>query len=69
MTLLPTDNRLRRSRVDVSPADIAKVDMRVGLVGKDELRVAFGGVARTRVSAVHPVHEVAVAVPDRENED
>lgn len=43
--------------------------MRVRLVGKDELRVAFGGVARTCVPAVHPVHEVAVAVPDREDED
>ena len=43
--------------------------MRVRLVGKDELRVALGGVARTCVPAVHPVHEVAVAVPDREDED
>jgi hypothetical protein len=64
-----TANRLRRSRVNVSPADIAKVDVGVRLVGKDELRVAFGSVARTRVSAVHPVHEVAVAVPDGEDED
>lgn len=62
-------NRLRSSRVDVSPADVAKVDVCVRLLGENERRVAFGGVARTRVSAVHPGHEITVAVPDGEDED
>jgi hypothetical protein len=66
---LLTVDRLRRSRVDVSPADIAELDMRVRLVGKDELGVALSGVARTCIPAVHPVHEITVAVPDGKDED
>lgn len=66
---LITASCLRCSRVDVSPADIAELDIGIGLVCKDERRVALGGIARTCVSAVHPVHKVAVGVPDREDED
>ena len=70
-TTLPliTAGRLRCSRVDVSPADVAELDIGIGLVCKDERRVALGGIAGTCVSAVHPVHKVAVGVPDGEDED
>ena len=43
--------------------------MRIRLLGKDERRVAFSGVARTGVSAVNPGHEITIAVPDGEDED
>jgi hypothetical protein len=41
----------------------------VRLVRQDELGVALSRVARTCTTAVHPVHEVASTVPDREDED
>ena len=44
-------------------------DVSVGLVCQDELRVTLSCVARASVTTVHPVHEVASAVPDGENED
>ena len=43
--------------------------MSVRLVGQDELRVALSCVAWTCAAAVHPVHEVAITVPDREDKD
>lgn len=43
--------------------------MSIRLVGENELWIPLCGVARASVSAVHPVHEVAVAVPDGEDED
>jgi hypothetical protein len=57
------------SRVKISPSNVTKLDVGVRLIREDELRVALGGVARTCVSAIHPVHEIAVAVPDGEDED
>lgn len=39
------------------------------LVCKNEFGVTLGGVARACISAVHPVHEVTVRVPDREDQD
>jgi hypothetical protein len=41
----------------------------VGLIGQDKLGVTLSCVARTCVTTVHPVHEVAGTVPDGENED
>jgi len=41
----------------------------VGLIGEDKFGVALSRIARTCVTAVHPVHEVASTVPDREYED
>ena len=66
---LRSASSLRRSRVDVSPTDVRPHNLRARLIREDELRVALGGIARTCVSAVHPVHEVAIAVPDGEDED
>lgn len=39
------------------------------LVGKNELGITLSGVARACISTVHPVHEVTVGVPDREDQD
>ena len=44
-------------------------DVSVGLVRQDKLRVTLSCVARTCIATVHPVHEVASAVPDGENEN
>ena len=52
------------SRICTYPGDVG-----VGLVRQDELGVTLSGVARTCVATVHPVHEVASAVPDGENEN
>jgi hypothetical protein len=41
----------------------------VRLVRQDELGVTLSCVARTCAATVHPVHEVASTVPDREDED
>jgi hypothetical protein len=41
----------------------------VRLVRQDELGVTLSCVARTSATAVHPVHEIASTVPDREDED
>lgn len=80
-TLVVRRLRLRRSRLDgsrasfgergpnITPANIAPGDVGVGLVREDKLGVALSGIARPGVAAVHPVHEIAVAVPDREDED
>jgi hypothetical protein len=44
-------------------------DVSVGLVRQYKLRVALSCVARAGITTVHPVHEVAGAVPDGEDED
>jgi hypothetical protein len=41
----------------------------VGLVRQNKLGVTLSCIARTCVTAIHPVHEVAITVPDGENED
>lgn len=44
-------------------------DVSVGLVRQDKLGVTLCQAARASVASVQPVHEVAIAVPDRENEN
>ena len=61
--------RLSGSRFDISPTDVPKDHLCIWLIGENELGVAFGGIARPGVSTVHPVHEVAIAVPDGKDED
>lgn len=44
-------------------------DVSVRLVRQDELGVTLSCVAGSCIAAVHPVHEVAITVPNREDED
>jgi hypothetical protein len=43
--------------------------MSVRLVRQDEFRVTLSGVARAGTARIHPIHKIAVTVPDREDED
>lgn len=61
--------RVVEGRANVTPADVGEDNMGGRVLGQDGGRVALGAAARAAASTVEPIHELAVVIPNTEDQD
>lgn len=61
--------RVVEGRANVTPADVGEDNMGGRVLGQYGGRVAFGAAARAAAPAIKPIHELAVVIPDTEDQD